>query len=302
MPIIVPEKFPAYQTLAEEGLFLMKHKRAVGQDIRPLKIIVLNLMPLKIVTETQILRLISNSLIQVEVTFIHPKTHKSKNTDKNHLNTFYKTFNDIKDEKFDGMIITGAPVEQLPFEEIDYWEELKEIFAFADNNVTSTLSICWGAQAALYYYYGIQKYSLETKKFGIFEHKIINKSYLVNGLDDLFLVPHSRHTEARKSDIEKISDLVIVSESDDAGVNIIENRNHSKVFIMGHSEYDDLTIHEEYIRDKRKGNDIQIPKNYYPNNNPEQKPLNRWRSNANLLVSNWLNYGVYQATNYDLDK
>ncbi|MGD9678351.1 MAG: homoserine O-succinyltransferase [Vulcanibacillus sp.] len=301
MPIIIPEQFPAYKTLTEEGLFLMKEKRALNQDIRPLQILILNLMPLKIVTETQLLRLISNSLIQIEVTFIHSKTHSSKNVDVNHLNTFYKTFDDIKGKKFDGMIITGAPVEHMEFEDVDYWDELKEIMDYSDKNVVSTLYICWGAQAGLYHFYNVPKSPLEEKMFGIFEHQIINRSYLVNGFDDKFLAPHSRHTQTKREDIEKVDELTVIGVSEEAGVYIISNSDYSKIFITGHFEYDDLTLHNEYIRDKEKGLDIKLPINYYPENNPELNPINRWRSHANLLFANWLNYYVYQVTDYNLD-
>ncbi len=301
MPIIIPEKFPAYKTLTEEGLFLMKEKRALHQDIRPLQILILNLMPLKIITETQLLRLISNSLIQIELTFIHPKTHISKNVDSNHLKTFYKTFEDIKKKKYDGMIITGAPVEHLDFEEVDYWEELKEIMDFSDKNVTSTLFICWGAQAGMYHFYNIPKHTLNSKIFGVFEHEIVKKNHLVNGFDDVFLAPHSRHTEIRREEIEKVSELSILTESKEAGVYIISNENNSKIFVTGHFEYDDLTLHNEYLRDKEKGLDINFPTNYYLANNNELKPKNRWRSHANLLFANWLNYYVYQVTDYNLE-
>lgn len=301
MPIIIPERFPAYKTLTDEGLFLMKEKRALHQDIRPLQILILNLMPLKIIAETQLLRLISNSLIQIEVTFIHPKTHNSKNIDLNHLNTFYKTFTDIKERKFDGMIITGAPVEHLEFEEVDYWDEFKEIMDFSDKNVTSTLYICWGAQAGLYHFYNVPKKALNSKMFGVFEHQILNRSYLVNGFDDIFLAPHSRHTQIIKEDIEKIKDLVIISDSKEAGVYIVSNKEYSKIFITGHFEYDDLTLHREYMRDQEKGLDINLPVNYYPENNIDLKPMNRWRSHANLLFANWLNYYVYQVTDYNLE-
>lgn len=301
MPIIIPEQFPAYKTLTDEGLFLMKEKRALNQDIRPLQILILNLMPLKIVTETQLLRLISNSLIQIEVTFIHSKTHDSKNVDINHLNTFYKTFDDVKEKKFDGMIITGAPVEHMEFEDVDYWEELKEIMNFSDKNVVSTMFICWGAQAGLYHFYNVPKKPLDSKMFGVFEHQIINRSYLVNGFDDRFLAPHSRHTQTRKEDIEKIKELTIIGVSEEAGVYIVSNENYSKIFITGHFEYDDLTLHKEYLRDKEKGLDTRIPANYYPENNIELNPINRWRSHANLLFANWLNYYVYQVTDFNLE-
>ncbi len=301
MPIIIPERFPAYKTLTQEGLFLMKEKRATTQDIRPLKIAILNLMPLKIKTEKQLLRLISNSMIQIELTFIHPKSHVSKNIDINHLHSFYKTFDAIKNEKFDGMIITGAPVEHLDFEDVDYWEELQEIMDYTEKNVTATMFICWAAQAGLYHFYGVPKHELPAKVFGVFPHKVVKKSFLINGFDDTFVSPHSRHTEVRKEDIEKIDDLLILAESEEAGVYIITSKANDKIFITGHFEYDDITLHEEYMRDLDKGLDIEMPLNYYPGNNPEIKPENNWRSHATLLFANWLNYYVYQVTDYKLD-
>lgn len=301
MPVVVPENFPAYKTLSAEGLFLMTEKRAVHQDIRPLEILVLNLMPLKITTETQLLRLLGNSLVQVEVTFIHPSSHESKNTDVNHLKTFYKTFDDIKDKRFDGMIVTGAPVENLPFNEVTYWKELERILDFSASHVTSTLFICWGAQAALHYFYGIPKHPLVEKRFGIFEHNITTaNTSLLRGFDEVFLAPHSRHTETRREDIEKIKDLKILAESDQAGVYIAANQLLSQIFVTGHSEYDESTLHLEYSRDRDRGEDIEIPRNYYPEDDPEKQPRNRWRAHANLLFSNWLNYCVYQVTEYDL--
>ena len=303
MPVVVPESFPAYKTLTQEGLFLMTEKRAAHQDIRPLEILVLNLMPLKIATETQLLRLIGNSLVQVEVTFIHPKSHESKNTDANHLKTFYKTFGDIKDQRFDGMIITGAPIENLSFTDVTYWKELEGILDFSKTNVTSTLFICWGAQAGLHHFYDIPKYPLKEKKFGVYEHAICKKHVpLLRGFDEVFLAPHSRHTETRREDIEKIDDLVILAESDRAGVYIAARKDFSQIFVTGHSEYDELTLHLEYSRDADQGLNIDVPFNYYPEDNPKNVPRNRWRSHANLLFSNWLNYCVYQETAYDLTK
>lgn len=303
MPVIVPKDFPALKALSEQDLFLMNDERAMHQDIRPLKILILNLMPLKIVTETQLLRLISNSLIQVEVTFIHMDTHESKNTDENHLKTFYKTFEEIKNQKFDGMIVTGAPVEQMEFEEVTYWEELKSIMDYSEKNVTSSLFICWGAQAGLYHFYNVPKYPLQQKKFGVFQHKTLSKHcQLLRGYDDIFNAPHSRYTETRRADIEKISGLEILAESDSAGVYIVANEDRSKVFVTGHSEYDNLTLHFEYTRDKEKGLATSLPYNYYPENNPQSRPPNTWRGHSNLLFSNWLNYCVYQITDYVLDK
>ncbi len=301
MPVVVPESFPAFKTLTEEGLFLMDKLRAEHQDIRPLEILVLNLMPLKIATETQLLRLISNSLVQVDVTFINPSSYESKNTDANHLDTFYKSFDEVKDKRFDGMIITGAPVENMEFEDVAYWKELEEIMSFSKTNVTSTMFICWGAQAALYHFYDVPKHPLQKKKFGVFEHDVVaRKVPLLRGFDETFLAPHSRHTETRREDIESIDGLNILCESDEAGVYIVANNDLSQVFVTGHSEYDGLTLHLEYARDKDKGADIQVPHNYYPGDNPANRPKNRWRSHANLLFSNWLNYCVYQVTDYDL--
>lgn len=303
MPVVVPESFPAYKTLTEEGLFLMTEKRAVHQDIRPLEILVLNLMPLKIATETQLLRLLGNSLVQVDITFIHPKSHESKNTDANHLRTFYKTFGDIKEQRFDGMIVTGAPIENLEFSDVTYWKELEGILEFSKTNVTSTLFICWGAQAALHHFYEIAKYPLREKLFGVFEHTICKKHVpILRGFDEVFLAPHSRHTETRREDIEKVEDLIILAESDDAGVYIAARKDFSQVFVTGHSEYDELTLHLEYSRDADQGLEIDVPCNYYPDDNPENAPLNRWRSHGNLLFSNWLNYCVYQVTEYELTK
>lgn len=279
----------------------MKEKRAQTQDIRPLKIAILNLMPLKIKTEKQLLRLISNSMIQIDLTFIHPRSHTSKNTDINHLDTFYKTFEDIKHEKFDGMIITGAPVEHLEFEDVDYWKELQEIMDYAEDNVTATMFICWAAQAGLYHFYGIPKYPLEKKLFGVYPHKVVKKSFLINGFDDTFVAPHSRHTEVRKEDIEKEKDLLILAESEEAGVYIVTSRSNDKIFITGHFEYDDTTLHDEYVRDLEKGLPIEMPVNYYPGNDPTKKPENNWRSHATLLFANWLNYYVYQVTDYKLE-
>lgn len=301
MPVVVPESFPAFKTLTEEGLFLMDKFRAQHQDIRPLRILVLNLMPLKIVTETQLLRLISNSLIQVDVTFIHPSSHESRNTDADHLQSFYKTFDDIKDQRFDGMIITGAPVENLDFEEVNYWAELQEIMNYSKENVTSTLFICWGAQAGLYHFYNVAKHPLEEKMFGVYSHEVLERKVaLLRGFDDTFLAPHSRHTETRREDLERVDGLKILCESERAGVYIAATEDLSQIFVTGHSEYDGLTLHLEYARDRDKGLDIKVPYNYYPDDNPALRPKNRWRSHANLLFSNWLNYCVYQVTDYDL--
>jgi homoserine O-succinyltransferase len=301
MPIKIPDALPAVEILNNENIFVMTEERASSQDIRPLKIIILNLMPIKITTETQLLRLIGNTPLQVEVEFIHTKTHKSKNTPHEHLINFYKTFDDIKNQKFDGMIITGAPVEQLDFYEINYWEELKEIMEWSFHNVTSTLHICWGAQAGLQYHYGIPKYPLKDKLFGVFTHTLTQKNVkLLRGFDDIFYAPHSRYTEVRKKDIEKNNNLEILSESEDAGVYIIATRNGRQIFVTGHSEYDAVTLKKEYERDIEKGISISVPRNYFPNDDATKKPIVKWKSHANLLFSNWLNYYVYQETPFDL--
>ncbi|MDE5412817.1 homoserine O-acetyltransferase MetA [Alkalihalobacterium chitinilyticum] len=304
MPIRVPDHLPAKEILSSENIFVMDESRAYKQDIRPLKIVILNLMPIKEVTETQLLRLLGNSPLQVDVVFIHPDTHKSKNTSEEHLSSFYKTFEDIKNQKFDGMIITGAPIEKLVFEEVNYWDELKQIMEWTISNVTSTLHICWGAQAGLYYHYGVPKYPLEKKMFGVFAHHVNNESNikLLRGFDDVFLAPHSRHTEVRKEDIEKVPDLDILSESPEAGVYIVASRNGKQIFVSGHSEYDCTTLQDEYERDVNKGLGIEMPINYFPNDNAKETPLLRWRAHSNLLFSNWLNYYVYQETPYDLSK
>jgi len=301
MPVKIPDNLPATSVLAGENIFVMNESRAYHQDIRPLKIVLLNLMPTKILTEIQILRLLSNSPLQVEVTLLHPKSYKSKNTPEDHLVTFYKTFDDINDAKFDGMIITGAPVEHLEFEEVAYWDELKEILNWKLHNVTSTLHICWGAQAGLYHLFGIPKYPLDAKMFGIFPHYVNKKNTsLLKGFDDVFYVPHSRHTWTRSEDVEKIPELEILSESEQAGLYIAATKDCRQIFVTGHPEYDPLTLKTEYVRDTNKGFDIATPKNYFPGDDTSKPPLVRWRSHANLLYSNWLNYHVYQQTPYDL--
>ena len=273
------------------------------QDIRPLKIIVLNLMPLKITTETDLIRLLSNTPLQIELDFMRIKSHTSKNTPIEHLLTFYKDFESLRKERYDGMIITGAPVENFEYEEVTYWEELTEIFDWAKTHVTSTLFICWAAQAGLYHYYGIPKYPLNKKMFGVFKHSVSDRlNPIFRGFDDLFYVPHSRHSEVRRSDIEKVSGLKILSESPEAGVYMVQGRNGREFFIMGHSEYAPNTLADEYFRDKGKGLEIEIPMNYFENDNPENKPLVRWRSHANLLFTNWLNYFVYQRTPYNIHR
>ena len=301
MPVKIPDNLPATSVLASENIFVMSESRAYHQDIRPLKIVLLNLMPTKIVTEIQILRLLSNSPLQVEVTLLHPKSYKSKNTPEEHLITFYKTFDDINGAKFDGMIITGAPVEHLEFEEVAYWDELKEILDWKLHNVTSTLHICWGAQAGLYHLFNIPKYPLGAKMFGIFPHYVNKKNtQLLKGFDDVFYVPHSRHTWTKSEDVKKIPELEILSESEQAGLYIAATKDFRQIFVTGHPEYDPLTLKSEYDRDTNKGLDITTPKNYFPGDDTSKPPLVRWRSHANLLYSNWLNYHVYQETPYDL--
>jgi len=303
MPINIPDNLPAAEILEQENIFVMKESRAYHQDIRPLKIVILNLMPLKEVTEAQLLRLLGNSPLQVDIVLLHPKSHDAKNTSEEHLSTFYKTFDEIKDENFDGLIITGAPVEQLPFEEVDYWEELEEIMEWSLNHVTSTFHICWASQAGLYYHYDVPKYPLDQKLFGVFSHNI-NKSKvkLLRGFDNDFLVPQSRHTEVRREDIEKVDELEILAESKEAGVYLVASKDGKQIFVTGHSEYDKDTLRWEYERDVNKGLEIEIPKNYYFNDDPTQKPIVNWRAHAHLLFSNWLNYYVYQQTPYNLNK
>ena len=303
MPVKIPSTLPARTTLENENIFVMDEDRAIHQDIRALRVAILNLMPTKISTETQILRLLSNSALQVEVTLLNTATHESKNTDADHLLEHYVTFEDVKQEKFDGLIITGAPVEQMPFEEVDYWKELTQIMDWSETNVESTFHICWGAQAGLYHKYGIPKYDLPRKMFGVFEHRLLNRTEsLMRGFDDIFLAPHSRHTEIRREDIEKHSELQILAESEDAGVYIVSDKDGRNLYITGHSEYDPLTLKGEYDRDVNKGLPIHVPKNYYPNDDPSQTPNVRWRGHANLLYANWLNYYVYQSTPYDLNQ
>lgn len=303
MPIKIPNELPAAEVLTNENIFIMHENRALHQDIRPLNIVVLNLMPTKIITETQILRLLGNSPLQVDITLLHPKTHVSKNTSKEHLIKFYNTFEEIKSRRFDGMIITGAPVELLEFEQVDYWPELKTIMDWSISNVFSTLHICWGAQAALYHHYGVPKYDLGLKMFGVFSHKIhVENHKLLRGFDDVFYAPHSRYTEVRKNEIEKVEQLEILAESDEAGVYIVGSKNGRQIFVMGHSEYDPLTLKAEYDRDQGKGLNTPLPINYFTNNDPDKLPLVKWRGHANLLFSNWLNYHVYQETPFNLDE
>ncbi|KZL91521.1 homoserine O-acetyltransferase MetA [Clostridium magnum] len=303
MPVKIPDNLPASKILSDENIFLMSESRASSQDIRPLKIAILNLMPTKTTTEVQLLRLLANSPLQTEVVLLHPKSHIPKNTSEEYLETFYKTFEDIKNSKFDGLIITGAPVEQIPFEEVDYWNELTQIMDWSLSHVYSTLHICWGAQAGLYYHYGIPKYPLKEKMFGVFAHKIVEKNTrLLLGFDDIFYVPHSRHTEVRREDIEKVDSLKILTESDESGVHLVADKGARQFFITGHSEYDALTLKAEYDRDIAKGLNIDPPKNYFPNDDTSKIPEIKWRAHANLLFSNWLNYFVYQETPYDLNE
>lgn len=300
MPVKIPNTLPARAILENENVFIMDEDRALHQDIRALRVAILNLMPTKISTETQLLRLLSNSALQVEVTLLHTATHESKNTDADHLLKHYVTFDKIKDEKFDGLIITGAPVEQMPFDEVDYWDELAQIIDWADTNVESNFYICWGAQAALHHRYGIPKYDLPHKMFGVFEHRVLSPTEkLLRGFDDVFLAPHSRHTEVRSADLARVNELQLLAESDEAGVYIAGSKDGRHIFVTGHSEYDPFTLKSEYDRDVNRGLSIQVPKNYYPHNDPSQTPNVRWRGHANLLYANWLNYYVYQTTPYD---
>lgn len=300
MPINIPDKLPAKEILESEHVFVMGKKRALHQDIRALKIALVNLMPTKIETETQILRMLSNTPLQVEVTLINMASHQSANTPKAHFDAFYKTFADIKNQRFDGLIITGAPVEHLPFAEVDYWQELQEIMKWADNNVTSTLFLCWAAQAGLYFHYGLKKYPLKQKIFGVFPHRVINhQPPLTRGFDETFYVPHSRHTQVKAADIKKVKDLEILVISPEAGVHIVASKNGRRVFVMGHAEYDRHTLQKEYDRDVKKGLPIKIPHNYFLDNDSAKEPVVSWRGHGFLLYFNWLNYYVYQTTPYN---
>ena len=303
MPIKIQRDLPAREILENENIFVMDEFRAIHQDIRPLKVLVLNNMPVKQDTELQLLRALSNSPLQVDVTFMNTKTHVSLNTSANHLNRFYCTFDDVKHEKFDGMIITGAPVEDISFEEVDYWDEVCMIMDWAEKHVTSTLHICWGAQAGFYHYYGINKILLPKKLFGIYKHTVNNRKIpLVRGFDDVFYAPHSRHTATSSEQLHACKDLTIVAESEDAGVFLAMAEDGKKIFVTGHPEYDRLTLKNEYFRDLNKGLPIQVPYNYFPDDDPEKKPLLTWRSASNNLYTNWLNYYVYQNTPYELNK
>ena len=302
MPICVQNDLPVKEILEQENIFVMDEKRATSQDIRPLKVGLLNLMPLKEDTELQILRSLSNTPLQVDVIFVNVSSHESKNTSTSHINKFYVPFSEIKKQRFDGFIITGAPVEQMPFEEVDYWEELKEIMEWTKTHVTSTVHLCWGAQAGLYYHYGINKVQMDAKVFGVFEHRVRNrKTPLVRGFDDVFLAPHSRHTTVPTEWIRQEERLTILAESEEAGVFLAMAEEGKQIYVMGHPEYDRVTLHNEYMRDKNKGLEIELPKNYYPDDNCENKPLLTWRSHANNFYTNWINYYVYQATTYILE-
>ena len=303
MPIKIPNLLPATQVLLNENIFVMTETRAMTQDIRPLKILMLNLMPQKIATETQIARLIGNTPLQVELELLQTATHKATHTSGDHMLAFYKTFADIKDKRYDGMIITGAPVEQIPFEEVDYWPELCEIMEWSKTHVTSTFHICWGAQAGLYYHYGVPKYPLDKKLFGVYKHSLdYKRSILFRGFDDTFSVPHSRHTTCKREDIEKVPEIRILASSPEAGVFACMTERGRQVFITGHSEYDADTLKKEYLRDKNAGLPIELPKNYFPDDDETKDPIVTWRSCANLLYSNWLNYLVYQTTPYNIEE
>ena len=303
MPIKIPNLLPATQVLLNENIFVMTETRAMTQDIRPLKILMLNLMPQKIVTETQIARLIGNTPLQVELELLQTATHKSTHTSAEHMLAFYKTFDEVRHKKYDGMIITGAPVEMMEFEEVDYWEELCEIMEWSKTHVTSTFHICWGAQAGLYYHYGVKKQLLPKKMFGVFEHTLDHKqSILFRGFDDTFVVPHSRHTTCAREDIEAVPALKILASSEEAGVFVCATDKGRQIFVTGHSEYDADTLKKEYVRDKNAGLPIDVPKNYFPNDDDTKEPIVKWRSCANLLYSNWLNYFVYQSTPYNIEE
>ncbi|MGN0680403.1 MAG: homoserine O-succinyltransferase [Candidatus Fimisoma sp.] len=303
MPIKIPVNLPAARTLEQENIFIINEKRATTQDIRPLRILILNLMPTKIVTETQLARLLGNTPLQIEMDLLKIEGREPKNTSKEHMITFYKTFSEVKDEFFDGMIITGAPVELMDFEEVEYWDELCEIMEWSKSHVYSTFHICWGAQAGLYYHYGIPKETLDEKLFGVFSHTVVHRgSILFRGFDDIFYAPHSRHTTVSRRNIDEVKELKVLAESPKAGVYALSNDGGRQIFIMGHSEYDTDTLAKEYFRDKEAGLPIHIPENYFPEDDDRREPICNWRSGANLLYSNWLNYFVYQATPYDVNK
>ena len=303
MPLRLPDKLPAIELLKKENIFVMDDSRATSQDIRPLRIVILNLMPLKITTETDLVRLLSNTPLQMEIYFMKLKSHTSKNTPIEHMMMFYKDFDVLEKEKFDGMIITGAPIEHLKFEDVEYWNEISKIFAWADTHVTSTMYICWAAQAGLYYHYGVPKYQLPKKMFGIFQqHTLQPQIPLFRGFDDVFYMPHSRHTEVRREDIEKHNELEIVAESPDSGVSIVMARGGRQIFVTGHMEYSPYTLDSEYRRDLGKRDDVDMPKNYYRDNDPQKAPNVTWRAHANLLFSNWINYYIYQETPFNIEE
>lgn len=303
MPLRLPDKLPAIELLKKENIFVMDDSRATSQDIRPLRIVILNLMPLKITTETDLVRLLSNTPLQLEIYFMKLKSHTSKNTPIEHMMMFYKDFDVLEKEKFDGMIITGAPIEHLEFEDVEYWNEISKIFAWANTHVTSTMYICWAAQAGLYYHYGVPKYQLPNKMFGIFQqHTLQPQIPLFRGFDDVFYMPHSRHTEVRREDIEKHNELEIVAESPDSGVSIVMARGGRQIFVTGHMEYSPYTLDSEYRRDLGKRDDVDMPKNYYKDNDPQKAPNVTWRAHANLLFSNWINYYIYQETPYNIEE
>ncbi len=303
MPVKIPDTLPAMGVLESENIFVMGENRALHQDIRPLRLAILNLMPTKVTTETQLLRLLGNTPLQVEIELLHMESHEARHTPAEHLLEHYSSFRQLREQRFDGLIITGAPVEQLPFEEVDYWPELVELMDWARTHVYSTLYICWGAQAGLYHYYGVPKHDLPAKMFGVFEHTVhIRFERLVRGFDDLFYAPHSRHTEIRREDVLAVPELVLLSESREAGVYIVLSADRRHVFVTGHSEYDPLTLQAEYVRDVSRGLPIAVPRNYYPDDDPSREPVVRWRSHASLLFANWLNYYVYQQTPYDLGR
>lgn len=301
MPIQIPNDLPAANTLLQENIFVMTQQRAESQQIRPLEIVLLNLMPTKIATETQLSRLLGNTPLQVHLELMHMSSHKSKNISQEHLLNFYKSFDELRDRKFDGMVITGAPVELMDFEDVDYWQELCQIMEWSKTNVHSTFHICWGAQAGLYYHYGIPKYPLEKKLFGVFEHEAdYKRAILLRGFDDVFWAPHSRHTTITREDVQKVPGLKILASSKEAGVYAVMSKGGRQIFVTGHSEYDPETLNNEYLRDKNQGLEIDVPQNYFPDDDDTKPPIVRWRSHANLLFSNWLNYFVYQTTPYDI--
>jgi homoserine O-succinyltransferase/O-acetyltransferase len=301
LPVNIPHALPARKTLEEENVFVMSEARAVHQDIRPLRIAIVNLMPTKIATETQLLRLLGNTPLQIRITLLRMDSHEARNTAREHLESFYATFDEVRDQKFDGLVVTGAPVEMLPFEQVDYWQELREVMDWSKTHAFSTLHVCWGAQAGLYHHYGVPKHALPKKMFGIFPHCVLDRYHkLMRGFDDVFLAPHSRHTEVRRADIERVPELQILAESDEAGIYIVASRDGRHTFVTGHSEYDPLTLKGEYDRDIDKGLPIGVPTNYFPGDNPSQPPLVRWRGHSHLLFANWLNYFVYQVTPYNV--